>query len=64
MVQDLQVGQMWRRWIDGLAAVLLAARELWRALPEIEDDTDRFVALRLTFRLLHLADIVTVTTAG
>jgi predicted TIM-barrel fold metal-dependent hydrolase len=44
--------------------LLLAARELWRALPEIEDDTDRFVALRLTFRLLHLADIVAVTTPG
>jgi general secretion pathway protein L len=27
----MQVGQMWRRWLDGLAAVLLATRELWRA---------------------------------
>jgi general secretion pathway protein L len=31
MVRGMQVGEIWKRWLDGLAAVLLAARELWRA---------------------------------
>jgi hypothetical protein len=41
--------------------LLMAGRDLWRTLPEIEDDADRWRANRLTFRLLHLADIVAVT---
>jgi hypothetical protein len=41
--------------------LLVAGRDLWRALPEIEDDAERWRANRLTFRLLHLADIVAVT---
>jgi predicted TIM-barrel fold metal-dependent hydrolase len=41
--------------------LLDAGRDLWRTLPEIEDDADRLIASRLTFRLLHLADIVAVT---
>ena len=40
--------------------LLLCARDLWRALPEIEDDADRVRALRQTFRLIHLADILAV----
>jgi predicted TIM-barrel fold metal-dependent hydrolase len=41
--------------------LLLCARDLWRGLPEIEDDADRLRALRQTFRLIHLADIAAVT---
>jgi predicted TIM-barrel fold metal-dependent hydrolase len=41
--------------------LLLCARDLWRAFPEIEDDADRMRAVRQTFRLIHLADIVAVT---
>ena len=41
--------------------LLSAGRDLWRTLPEIDDDADRWLATRLTFRLLHLADIVAVT---
>jgi len=41
--------------------LLSAGRDLWRTLPEIDDDADRWTATRLTFRLLHLADIVAVT---
>jgi predicted TIM-barrel fold metal-dependent hydrolase len=41
--------------------LLLCARDLWRAFPEIEDDADRMHAVRQTFRLIHLADIVAVT---
>jgi uncharacterized protein len=41
--------------------LLDAARDLWRTLPEFDDETERLLATRLTFRLLHLADIVAVT---
>src|SRR5262249_47040915 len=40
---------------------LLATRDLWETLGEIEDDAERLGATRLTLRLMHLADIVTVT---
>ena len=49
---------------DDLAKIrdlLLCARDLWRAFPEIEDDADRMRAVRQTFRLIHLADILAVT---
>jgi uncharacterized protein len=42
--------------------LLLAARDLWRTLPEAEDDMDSRVIARTTSRLIHLADIVAVTT--
>jgi predicted TIM-barrel fold metal-dependent hydrolase len=41
--------------------LLLCARDLWRTLPEIDEEVDRRSATRLTFRLIHLADIVAVT---
>jgi uncharacterized protein len=41
--------------------LLLCARDLWRAVPEIEDGKDKMRAVRQTFRLIHLADIVAVT---
>jgi hypothetical protein len=47
--------------LERIRELLVAARELWRALPELEDEADRIAATRLTFRLLHLADIVSVT---
>jgi predicted TIM-barrel fold metal-dependent hydrolase len=45
--------------IEGL---LVAARDLWRTLPEAADDSDARVIARTTARLVHLADIVAVTT--
>ncbi len=42
--------------------LLSAARELWRTLPEAKDDADARVVARTTSRLMHLADIVAVTT--
>jgi predicted TIM-barrel fold metal-dependent hydrolase len=50
-----------REELERIRELLLAAGDLWRALPEIEDDGDRHRAIRLTFKLLHLADIVSVT---
>jgi uncharacterized protein len=41
--------------------LLIAARDLWRCVPEIEDERDKTRAVRQTFRLIHLADIVAVT---
>jgi uncharacterized protein len=41
--------------------LLLCAREIWRSVPELEDDADKMRAVRQTFRLIHLADIVAVT---
>ena len=42
--------------------LLVAARELWRTLPEAEDETEARLVARTTSRLIHLADIVAVTT--
>ena len=44
--------------------LLVAARELWRTLPEADDDADARVIARTTSRLIHLADILAVTTGA
>jgi len=47
--------------LDRLREVLVAARDLWQNLGDIDDEAERLRAGRLTFKLLHLADIVAVT---
>lgn len=47
--------------LERIRDLLLCARDLWRAFPEIEDEKDRMRAVRQTFRLIHLADILAVT---
>ncbi len=47
--------------LDKIRELLLCARDMWRAAPEIEDERDRMRAIRHTFRLIHLADILSVT---
>jgi uncharacterized protein len=42
--------------------LLLAARDVWRTLPEAEDETDARLIARTTSRLIHLADILSVTS--
>jgi len=42
--------------------LLVAARDLWRTLPEAEDEDEARVVARTTSRLIHLADILAVTT--
>jgi len=42
--------------------LLLAARDLWRTLPEAEDESDARLIARTTARLIHLADILSVTS--
>ena len=47
--------------LERIRDLLVGARDLWRALPEVEDESDRIAATRITFRLIHLADIIAVT---
>jgi predicted TIM-barrel fold metal-dependent hydrolase len=53
-----------REELEQIRELLTTARELWRALPEEGDEQDRMAHTRATFRLIHLADIVAVTTPG
>jgi uncharacterized protein len=48
--------------LDQIQAMLLAAGELWRSLPEADDEGEARIIARTTARLIHLADIVAVTT--
>jgi predicted TIM-barrel fold metal-dependent hydrolase len=51
-----------RAELDQIRELLTAAQAMWRALPEEGDEQDRIAHTRATFRLIHLADIVAVTT--
>ena len=44
--------------------LLVVANDIWRALPDIEEDGERVIASRMTFRLIHLADILAVTAGA
>ena len=47
--------------LERLREILVCARDLWQGLGDIEDETERVRAGRLTFKLLHVADILAVT---
>ena len=47
--------------LDRLRELLVGARDLWQNLGDIDDEAERLRAGRLTFKLLHVADIVAVT---
>jgi predicted TIM-barrel fold metal-dependent hydrolase len=47
--------------LDQIRQLISTAQELWRALPEIEDEGERRAMTRATFGLVHLADIIAVT---
>jgi hypothetical protein len=47
--------------VDQIHELLLAARDLWSTLPSIEDAVEQRLAMRLTHRLVHMADIEAVT---
>jgi len=49
---------------EQIKELLLAARDVWRALPELDEDGEKRIAARLTFRLVHIADILAVTTGA
>lgn len=46
---------------ERIADLLSTARDLWRSLPETEDETERRRLSRATFRLVHVADILALT---
>jgi predicted TIM-barrel fold metal-dependent hydrolase len=46
---------------EQIAELLAAARDLWRTFPETEDEAEVRTLSRATFRLLHIADILTLT---
>jgi uncharacterized protein len=49
---------------ERIRELLEAARDLWRALPEVEDEGEQRIVSRTTFRLVHLADILAVTSGA
>jgi uncharacterized protein len=49
---------------ERIAELISSAQELWATLPDIEDEHKRLEAGRFTFRLVHLADILAVTTTS
>jgi hypothetical protein len=51
-----------RKELGQIHDLLTAARDLWRTLPEATDETESRAIARTTARLVHLADIVAVTT--
>jgi uncharacterized protein len=51
-----------REELDQIRELLTAAREMWLTFPEDADERDRIAHMRATFRLIHLADIVAVTS--
>ncbi len=50
--------------VDRIRELLLVARDLWRVLPETEGDADKTQVARAAFRLLHLANTLTVTSSA
>jgi predicted TIM-barrel fold metal-dependent hydrolase len=48
--------------VDRIRELLVTARDLWAKWPDLPDEEERIMAGRLTFRLVHLADVEAVTT--
>jgi len=69
ILQALQNGrtqpqiEAWPQIKQGRNVLIAGAQELWATLPDIEDEQKRLEANRYTFRLVHLADILAVTTS-
>ena len=51
-----------REELNQIRELLEVAQAMWLTLPEDGDEADRMAHTRATFRLIHLADIVAVTT--
>jgi uncharacterized protein len=49
---------------ERIRELLTTARELWRSLPELDDEAEQRIVSRTTFRLVHLADILAVTSGA
>jgi uncharacterized protein len=53
-----------REELEKIRELLTAAQAMWRDLPDGGDDRARMQHTRATFRLIHLADILAVTTSA
>lgn len=49
---------------ERIRELLEAARDLWRTIPELDDEAEERIVSRTTFRLVHLADILAVTSGA
>jgi uncharacterized protein len=49
---------------EQIRELLETARDLWRVLPEVEEEGEQRIVSRTTFRLVHLADILAVTSGA
>ena len=49
---------------ERIRELVATARDLWRTLPEVEDEGEQRIVNRMTFRLVHLADILAVTSGA
>ena len=47
--------------LERIKELLSVAHDLWRSAPEVEDEQEKRQRSRMTFRLIHLADIWAVT---
>ena len=47
---------------DRIKELISSARDVWRTLPEIDDEQEQRAVGRTIFRLVHLADIIAVTS--
>jgi predicted TIM-barrel fold metal-dependent hydrolase len=50
--------------MDRVRELLEAARDVWTATPQIEDEAERWQTARLVYRLIHLADVEAVTAGA
>ncbi len=50
--------------VDRIRELIVAARDLWATVPGIDDEIAQRTATRVTFRLLHIADIEAVTAGA
>jgi hypothetical protein len=49
---------------EQIRELLETARDIWRTLPELEDEQERRQVTRAAARMIQLADILAVTTGG
>jgi uncharacterized protein len=49
---------------EQIRELLETARDVWRTLPELDDEQERRQVMRAAFRMIHIADILAVTARG
>jgi uncharacterized protein len=52
----------YREATEQIRELLSAGQALWRDAAQVEDETERIAETRFAFRLIHIADILSVTT--